>query len=132
MSSDNAKETGCVKWFNNKSGYGFIHSCDSDDDVFVHHTSLSVTGEQYRYLVAGEYVEYSKEPAANDHEWQATNVTGVKGGKLMCETRNELRAASAKVDRDNERRGPNNSSSKKGKGKGSRSSGSEYLEVEHE
>ena len=131
MSSDNAKETGCVKWFNDKSGYGFISSCDGDDDVFVHHTSLSVTGEQYRYLVAGEYVEYSKEPASNDHEWQATNVTGVKGGKLMCETRNEIRAASSNGDSDNERRGSKSGSVRKGKGKGKRSEGSEYLSVGH-
>ena len=92
MSSDSVKETGCVKWFNNKSGYGFISSCEEGgSDVFVHHSSLRVGDEQYRYLVAGEYVEYSKEPASNDHEWQATSVTGVKGGKLMCETRNETR-----------------------------------------
>ena len=57
MSSDSVKETGCVKWFNNKSGYGFISSCDNGGcDVFVHHSSLVVKDEQYRYLVAGEYV----------------------------------------------------------------------------
>ena len=89
------KETGCVKWFNNKSGYGFISSCEKGGgDVFAHHSSLHVGDEQYRYLVAGEYVEYSKEPASNDHQWQATRVTGVKGGKLMCETRNEIRNSS--------------------------------------
>ena len=75
MSSDNAKETGCVKWFNNKSGYGFIHSCDSDDDVFVHHTSLSVT-LTISLSSCWRAWRYSK-PASNDHD-VATNVTGVR------------------------------------------------------
>lgn len=125
MSSNSVKETGCVKWFNNKSGYGFISSCDEGgDDVFVHHSSLRVGDEQYRYLVAGEYVEYSKEPASNDHEWQATSVTGVKGGKLMCETRNELRNASS---HDGKPHKPSNrrNNSKKTEEK-------EYLAVAHE
>lgn len=129
MSSDSVKETGCVKWFNNKSGYGFISSCEEGgSDVFVHHSSLNVKDEQYRYLVAGEYVEYSKEPAANDHEWQATSVTGVKGGKLMCETRNEMRNDSHAEMR--------NASSRDGKSsnrKGNRKSEEkEYLAVAHE
>ena len=125
MSSDSVKETGCVKWFNNKSGYGFISSCDNDGcDVFVHHSSLVVKDEQYRYLVAGEYVEYSKVPASNDHEWQATSVTGVKGGKLMCETRNEMRNT-ASQDGNKHKSSHRRSSSNKTEEK-------EYLAVTHE
>lgn len=128
MSSDSVKETGCVKWFNNKSGYGFISSCEEGgSDVFVHHSSLSVGNEQYRYLVAGEYVEYAKEPASNDHEWQATNVTGVKGGKLMCETRNEMRNAASQEGK------PRKSSNRRGNRNGkSNSEEKEYLAVAHE
>ena len=130
MSSDSVKETGCVKWFNNKSGYGFISSCDAGgSDVFVHHSSLRVGDEQYRYLVAGEYVEYSKEPASNDHEWQATNVTGVKGGKLMCETRNEMRNAASQDGKThnntNRSRGSKNNKSNEN------SQEKEYLAVSH-
>lgn len=128
MSSDSVKETGCVKWFNNKSGYGFISSCEEGgSDVFVHHSSLSVKDEQYRYLVTGEYVEYSKEPASNDHEWQATSVTGVKGGRLMCETRNEMRNAAEQDGR------PRKSSNRRGNRKSkSNSEEKEYLAVAHE
>ena len=40
MSTD--RLTGIVKWFNNKSGYGFISTLDDEKkDVFVHYTSIS-------------------------------------------------------------------------------------------
>lgn len=97
MSDSSAEKfTGRVKWFNNKAGYGFITVTDgpkSGSDVFVHHSSVKVDAEQYKYLVQGEYIEFSLATVANDkHECQATNVSGIKGGKLMCETRNETRA----------------------------------------
>ena len=83
---------GKVKWFNNKSGYGFISVVSPKDanltDVFVHHSSLHVSNEIYKYLVQGEYVEFIVENIKNrSHEYQASNVTGIAGGDLMCETR---------------------------------------------
>jgi cold shock CspA family protein len=88
--------TGCVKWFNNKAGYGFITVTDSTTsasrDIFVHHTAIQVGQSQYKYLVQGEYVELTITPVNNDkHEIQVNEVRGVNGGKLMCETRNEMR-----------------------------------------
>ncbi len=47
------RTNGCVKWFNNKSGYGFINVVGGDNtgtDVFVHHSAIKVDTEQYRYL----------------------------------------------------------------------------------
>ena len=89
------KFTGRVKWFNNKAGYGFITVTDgpkSGSDIFVHHSSIKVDSEQYKYLVQGEYIEFALSTVASDkHECQATDVSGIKGGKLMCETRNESR-----------------------------------------
>lgn len=89
--------TGRVKWFNNKAGYGFITVTDgpqSGSDIFVHHSAVGVSNEQYRYLVQGEYVEFSLSALENSsHKYQASCVTGIKGGKLMCETRNEYRVA---------------------------------------
>uniref|UniRef100_A0A6C0I9W8 CSD domain-containing protein n=1 Tax=viral metagenome TaxID=1070528 RepID=A0A6C0I9W8_9ZZZZ len=89
------KFTGRVKWFNNKAGYGFITVTDgpkSGSDIFVHHSSIKVDSEQYKYLIQGEYIEFALSTVASDkHECQATDVSGIKGGKLMCETRNDIR-----------------------------------------
>jgi len=86
---------GRIKWFNNKAGYGFITVTDgvrSGTDIFVHHSAISVENQQYKYLVQGEYVEFSEvEATSGPHKHQASNVLGVKGGKLMCETRREFK-----------------------------------------
>ena len=90
--SGGQKRTGQVKWFNNKQGYGFVqvHSLGSEPpvDTFVHHSSLQTQNELFRYLVQGEYVEFDL-GACEDGRTVARNVTGINGGTLMCEVRNE-------------------------------------------
>jgi CspA family cold shock protein len=98
--------TGRVKWFNNQAGYGFITVTDGDksgSDVFVHHSALEVESQQYKYLIQGEYVEFGLvKSSGGSHEWQASNVNGIKGGKLMCETRREFKIARSSYKGDNE------------------------------
>jgi cold shock CspA family protein len=93
---------GRVKWFNNKAGYGFVTITDgekSGTDIFVHHSSIKVSNQQYKYLVQGEYIEFNLINVENStHECQAADVGGIRGGKLMCETRHEF-----KVSRNNYR-----------------------------
>jgi len=85
--------SGRVKWFNNKSGYGFITVTDGDKsgtDVFVHHSAVAVKDQQYKYLVQGEYVQFTLTPTqSGKHEFNATDVSGINNGCLMCETRHE-------------------------------------------
>jgi CspA family cold shock protein len=90
-----AKMLGRIKWFNNKAGYGFITVSEGDrsgKDIFVHHSGIKVSSEQYRYLVQGEYVEFSLDNTpSGQHEVQAKDVCGINGGMLMCETRRDFR-----------------------------------------
>lgn len=96
-SASSERLTGRVKWFNNKTGYGFITVTDgerSGSDIFVHHSTIGVSSQQYKYLVQGEYVDFDLiSTQGGAHEFQATNVVGIKGGKLMCETRHEFKVA---------------------------------------
>jgi len=95
VSSSAQRTTGRVKWFNNKAGYGFITAttgAQSGTDVFVHHSGLSVAGQQYRYLVQGEYVEFQMNSVEGGaHRFQAADVSGIGRGMLMCETRRTFR-----------------------------------------
>lgn len=94
--------TGRVKWFNKKSGFGFLTVCGESDykdkDIFAHYSSISGEDSQYKYLVQGEYVEFDLVSSEGEkHEFQASNVGGVLAGPTMCETH-----------RDNPRPSPRN------------------------
>ena len=90
-SDNDSRYQGRVKWFNNKAGYGFVTVVGGESDgkdIFVHHSGVIVQEEQYKYLVQGEYVAFKLTNSNDtDHPDQATSVTGISGGLLMCETR---------------------------------------------
>lgn len=50
---------GQVKWFSDQKGYGFIQQEDGGQDVFVHHSSITMDG--FRSLAEGQAVEYELE-----------------------------------------------------------------------
>jgi cold shock CspA family protein len=76
---------GQVKWFNAKAGFGFVTV--GSEDVFVHHSEIQVGKEQFRYLVEGEYVELTVTKKAGEEKRQGSGITGIGGGKVMCEVR---------------------------------------------
>jgi CspA family cold shock protein len=95
--------TGMVKWFNNKSGFGFITVCGEGEfggkDIFVHYSSIRVANSQYKYLVQGEYVDFQLVRSDNrnrsdniKHEFHASDITGVSDGPILCETRRQALA----------------------------------------
>ena len=56
MSSTDERLTGQVKWFNNRTGYGFITLIDGEHkgkDIFTNFSAVNVSDSQYKFLVQG-------------------------------------------------------------------------------
>ena len=100
MSSDSEtapeeRQTGCVKWFNNKAGYGFLTTSEGETRV----TTFSCTTVLSRYPKSSTNILYKVStlvllkslPRTRNMHFKQGNVTGVGGHKLMCETRNAMR-----------------------------------------
>jgi cold shock protein len=49
---------GCVKWFNDKKGFGFIEQ-ENGPDVFVHHSNINASG--FKSLKEGDRVTFEVE-----------------------------------------------------------------------
>lgn len=62
--------TGTVKWFNNKKGFGFISPEAGGDDVFVHFSAINMDG--FKTLEEGQKVSYEVEQGNKGA--QAVNV----------------------------------------------------------
>lgn len=84
MTEETERLQAVVKWFNPRTGYGFLTDLKSNEDIFVHHKGISANNDVYRTLITGEYVcyELSKDDKGKH---LAVNVTGIGGGLLMCQ-----------------------------------------------
>ena len=92
MSQETQRSLASVKWFNHKAGYGFLTDLESNNDVFVHHNGIKTGDNVYKTLTTGEYVEYETTQDKSG-KTLAVNVTGVRGGKLLCEQPKPVRPA---------------------------------------
>ena len=66
---DENTETGTVKWFDSRKGYGFIQR-ENGEDIFVHYSEIQDEG--FRTLSEGETVEFELKEGAKGLE--ATGV----------------------------------------------------------
>ena len=68
---------GKVKWFNPAKGYGFIAPADSDQEVFVHYSSIA--GDGFKTLTEGDQVSF--DIVSGEKGLRAENVVPVKAGE---------------------------------------------------
>jgi CspA family cold shock protein len=73
VSSCTDTDTGTVKWFSTKKGFGFIET-PGGEEIFVHFSSIA--GKGYRVLQPGDQVSFEKVPGPKGH--QAFHVVVLK------------------------------------------------------
>lgn len=70
-------ETGTVKWFDDRRGYGFIRSYDNTD-VFVHYSGIA--GDGYKSLVKGQAVRFKRREGRETLEaFEVVPLSGASG-----------------------------------------------------
>lgn len=80
--SENTRYKGEVEWFNEKRGFGLVKL--DNKDIFIHHSEIKVPNDKFKFLAPNESIEFSI--VTKNNKLCATNLTGINGEKLQCET----------------------------------------------
>ena len=75
------KETGVVKWFDKKRGFGFIVNDETGIENFVHWSDISMDG--YKLLEEGQKVSYEVKEM-EDGKTKAVNVTVLENTEVVA------------------------------------------------
>ena len=81
VTTDKARVSGRVKWFNHHKGFGFITVDHEEGEVFVHQSNIKSDG--FRSLWDEELVEFDM-VVGDDGKKKAFNVTGPGGQPPQC------------------------------------------------
>jgi len=81
--------TGQVKFFDKERGFGFVSRLSDKKEFFVHFTAIKPTIQCWNLLYKGEYVEFCV--TKGNKGPQASEVTGIQKGSLLCEHEFEYR-----------------------------------------
>lgn len=71
--TQDGKDQGQVKWFNESKGFGFITPADGSKDVFVHFSAIQ--GNGFKTLAEGQNVEFEIQDGQKGPS--AVNVTAI-------------------------------------------------------
>ncbi len=68
-------QTGSVKWFNSRKGFGFITPDQGDKDIFVHFSAINVNEGEFASLNDNDKVTFEVKQGAKGLEAQNVSVT---------------------------------------------------------